>query len=211
MQHPRIFLCVNNMGDIFFTSDLHFYHENIIKYCSRPYSSVEQMNEILVRNWNETIGPDDVVYCMGDFSLAIRPVELYTHRLNGHKKLVPGNHDWCHPANKKARGDGLNKWIEFYQRHGWEVLPIHSEILIEGVNVNLCHLPYKGDPADTEYDHRYDDFRLVDDGRWLICGHVHQHWQRKNHMINVGVDVPAWNYKPVHITKIKEIILGEDT
>lgn len=192
--------------NIFFTSDLHFYHANIIEYCSRPYSSVEHMNEMLVKNWNDTVSPDDIVYCLGDFSLALRPVELYTQRLNGHKKLIPGNHDWCHPANKKARGDKLQKWIEYYESFGWEVLPIQSQLDIPGVaNVNICHLPYKGDSTDA----RYEDYRMADDGRWLICGHVHQHWQVKGRMINVGVDAPGWSYRPVHIDEIKNLILKE--
>ncbi len=189
--------------NIYFTSDPHYFHENVIKYCTRPYATVEEMNEALIRNWNETVGPEDTVYCMGDFSLALRPVEIYSSRLMGKKKLVPGNHDWCHPANKKARGDNLAKWIAHYEHHGWEVLPIQSELDIEGVaKVNLCHMPYKGDSTDG----RHEQFRLVDDGRWLICGHVHEKWQVKEKMINVGVDV--WDYKPVHIDRIKQIILG---
>lgn len=186
---------------IYFTSDPHFYHSNIIKYCNRPYSSVEEMNEALVTNWNSIVKPEDTVYCLGDFSLAIRPVELYSAQLNGTKYLVPGNHDWCHPTHSKARGAGLAKWIDFYTQHGWIVLPIQTELTIEGVGVvNLCHLPYKGDSTDA----RYAEYRLVDDGKWLICGHVHEKWKVKGKMINVGVDV--WDLHPVSIEEIKALI-----
>lgn len=189
---------------IYFTSDPHYFHNNVITYCSRPYTSVEEMNEMLVANWNAVVRPEDTVYCLGDFSLAIRPVELFSERLMGHKKLVPGNHDWCHPANKKSRGEGkLLKWIEKYESHGWDVLPIHTELEIPGVaTVNLCHMPYLGDNTDD----RYEKYKLKDDGRWLLCGHVHEKWKTKGRMINCGVDV--WDYKPVSIDEISKIILA---
>lgn len=195
---------------VFWTSDPHFWHANVIVYCKRPWwkpngdPDVEKMNEMLVMNWNKTVGPDDTVICLGDFSLAMRPVETFTPRLNGKKKLVPGNHDWCHPANKKARGDKLAKQIQIYESHGWEVLPIFSEYDIEGVaRVNLCHMPYKGDSTDE----RYQDFRLKNDGRWLICGHVHERWTKRGKMINVGVD--RHDYTPIPTSRIVEIMNTE--
>lgn len=194
------------MSSIWFTSDLHFYHNNVIRYCDRPYISVEEMNEKLIANWNNTVKPEDTIYCMGDLSLAIRPVELFSNRLIGNKKLVPGNHDWCHPANKKAKGERLSNWIKHYENFGWEILPLHSELNIEGVStVNMSHMPYKGDTTDT----RHENYRLIDDGRVLICGHVHEKWKTKvtpngTLMINVGVDV--WNYIPVSLTEITQLI-----
>lgn len=192
------------MGDIWFTSDPHYYHANIIRYCSRPYESVEEMNEALILNWNRLVRPEDEVYVLGDFSLAFRPVEVIAPRLMGKKKLVPGNHDFCHPSHKKSRNkDNLENWIKKYQVE-FEVLPIFSTMTIPGVKevVNLCHIPYDNpDPYDNR---RYDDFRLKDDGRWLLCGHVHEKWKFKDKMINVGVDV--WDYKPVHLDEIKQYI-----
>lgn len=68
---------------IYFTSDHHFWHANIIRYCNRPFNSVEKMNEILIQIWNDLVAPEDEVYYLGDFSLAARPVEIYTQKLNG--------------------------------------------------------------------------------------------------------------------------------
>ena len=51
---------------IFFTSDHHFGHTNILKFCNSPFNSIEQMNEELIKRWNEKIGPDDEVYHLGD-------------------------------------------------------------------------------------------------------------------------------------------------
>lgn len=56
---------------LFFTSDLHFGHEKIIKACRRPFSSVEEMNGKLVENWNATVGAQDEVYILGDFALRL--------------------------------------------------------------------------------------------------------------------------------------------
>ena len=52
----------------FFTSDTHFGHENIIKYCGRPFKDVEKMNERLIKNWNEVVKDTDTIFHLGDFS-----------------------------------------------------------------------------------------------------------------------------------------------
>ena len=55
-------------GDkVFFTSDTHFNHANIIKFCERPFGSIEEMNEALIANWNRVVGKDDIVFHLGDF------------------------------------------------------------------------------------------------------------------------------------------------
>ena len=51
---------------VFFTSDTHFYHGNIIRFCNRPFKDVEMMNETIIANWNNTIGQDDIVFHLGD-------------------------------------------------------------------------------------------------------------------------------------------------
>ena len=190
---------------VFFTSDLHLYHANVIRYCARPFTSVEEMNEIIVKNWNETVGPDDTVYCLGDFAMAFRPVETFTARLMGKKYLVPGNHDFCHSYHKRSRNpDQRAKWIQKYVDHGWIVLPEQTTLDIPGVaTVNLCHHPYHLTHAA---DNKYKKWRPKDDGRWLLCGHVHEKWKVVDKMINIGVD--QWGFKPVSVEQIKEIICG---
>jgi calcineurin-like phosphoesterase family protein len=58
--------------------------------------------------------------------------------------------------------------------------------------VLVCHLPYQGDSGETE---RYAKFRPVDEGMWLLHGHVHEKWRQQGRMVNVGVDV--WDFTPV--------------
>lgn len=76
---------------IFFTSDTHFGHHNIIEYCQRPFSSVEEMDESLVQKWNEVVKPKDTVFHLGD--LAFKYGMISAHKLNGKKFLILGNHD----------------------------------------------------------------------------------------------------------------------
>lgn len=82
------------MNEIFLIGDTHFGHKNIIRYCDRPFSSVEEMNEKLIQNWNKTVKQHDTIYMMGDFALCGKNkiIEI-GKRLNGRKRLILGNHD----------------------------------------------------------------------------------------------------------------------
>ena len=77
----------------YITSDLHLAHRNIIRYCSRPFSSVEEMDRTLIQNWNDTVMPDDTVYFLGDLTIKRTRFYTYLEALNGIKVLVKGNHD----------------------------------------------------------------------------------------------------------------------
>lgn len=198
------------MRDIWFTSDPHYFHFNVIRYCSRPYQDVEEMNQALVDNWNNLVKPLDTIFCLGDFSLSHRAVEVISPRLMGHKLLIPGNHDYCHSAHKKGK-KALEKWKQFYVDNGWFIQGEQIQLNLPDIGVvNVCHMPYQGDSTDE----RYQDFRMKDDGRILLCGHVHEKWKTKRTpngtlMINVGVDV--WGMSPVSLTQIKELILHEQS
>ena len=82
---------------VWFVSDIHFGHNNIISYCQRPFSSVEEMDQTLVDNWNAVVSPTDAVYCLGD--MAFHNYERIS-QLKGRKILIPGNHD--HERAKKV-------------------------------------------------------------------------------------------------------------
>ena len=81
----------------FITSDTHFFHNNIIRYCNRPYRSVVEMNEDLIAKWNNVVGPDDEIYHLGDFCFGnFAKAQSVFDRLNGKKILLRGNHDPKH-------------------------------------------------------------------------------------------------------------------
>lgn len=96
---------------IYFTSDTHFFHKNIIDYCNRPFSDVDDMTERLIDNWNAYVTPDDVIFHLGDFAFA-RPelaVDVLT-RLNGQKYLIRGNHDHRLVKDPMFR----HQWVDIY-------------------------------------------------------------------------------------------------
>lgn len=79
---------------IFFTSDLHFYHEKIIRHTHRPFHDAEEMNQALIRKWNDRISPDDDIYILGDLTLKGTDLASYClYALKGRKHLIRGNHD----------------------------------------------------------------------------------------------------------------------
>ena len=83
-----------NAEHTFFTSDTHFNHANIISFCNRPFKDVEQMNEVMIANWNHVIGKDDSVFHLGDFCLGgAAEWTKILDRLNGKIYLIMGNHD----------------------------------------------------------------------------------------------------------------------
>lgn len=82
---------------VFFTADTHLGHTNIIKYANRPFSTCEEMDETIIRNWNRKVKGTDLVYHLGDF--AFRNALNYRMRLNGRVILIRGNHDKAHRIN----------------------------------------------------------------------------------------------------------------
>ena len=81
--------------NIFFTSDTHFWHDNIIKFCNRPFNSIEEMNDTIIENWNKVVGKNDIVFHLGDFCFCgSDKFKDIIERLNGYIYLILGNHDW---------------------------------------------------------------------------------------------------------------------
>ena len=80
---------------IWFSADFHLSHKNIIKYCNRPFDSIEEMNEVIVQNFNEVVHPGDTIILAGDLCLSHRPAtaQKWLKRLNGQKIVLRGNHD----------------------------------------------------------------------------------------------------------------------
>lgn len=179
-------------------------HKNVINYCNRPYSSVEEMNEDLLQKWNLIVNQDDTVYYLGDFSLGKDAVKEFGPKFNGLKHLICGNHDWAHPVHYKNNESKRKKFEELYLENGFISVQLEMEMQIANRKVLLHHMPYKGS-GDHAENERYPEFRPINKGEWLLHGHVHTLWDLKEKMINVGCDV--WNYKPVNITTIESIIL----
>ena len=107
-------------NNIWFYSDPHFGHANIIKFCKRPFANVQEMDEALIENHNKVVKPGDRVFCLGDFSFD--PPEKYFKRLNGQQHLIMGNHDNYDEHRKLGW-----TWIKdnFDLRHNGKTIVLH--------------------------------------------------------------------------------------
>lgn len=160
----------------YFIADLHFGHSNIISLCSRPYNSVEEMDEAFINAWNSKVKKKaDTVYIVGDFAWEKADALKYVKRLNGRKVLIIGNHDkkWL------AKGD----YSEYFER----VTP-YLEITSGNVDITLCHYPM----LEWKSSRKLGSKKLG----YLIHGHIHNRYSEEYkglfvtpHALNAGVDV----------------------
>lgn len=178
------------MGNIFFTSDLHFGHQRIIDMAYRPFSSVDQMNQTIIDNINARVTDEDDLIIVGDAVMGtfLDNVHLLGE-LNGRVHLIPGNHDRVHPAYHETRE---HKRVEFRQAYEQYVKILPLQLELEQFNATVCHFPFSGDHTDEE---RYTEYRPTDRGQFLIHGHTHGMWRQNGRQIDVGVD--AWDFYPV--------------
>lgn len=210
---------------VFFTSDQHFGHANILKYCKRPFSSVEDMNTEIVARWNDVVTANDIVYVLGDFAFKPATFTYFANQLNGTKVFVKGNHDPSKFPTKLWEEPGATIFIT--PDRNW----LHEVVIsLEGQRYRLSHYPYwnprqeiddDGDPV-VSYDPDTREFTPVypeRDIRYplesgaptrggqreiLLHGHTHQVDRKRGNMINVGVD--AWNFYPVSLEQIKGLL-----
>lgn len=169
---------------LWFTSDSHFGHRNILNYCKRPYKNLDDMREGLIRQWNLTVKPFDTVYHLGDFSFNKKWSAEIVPRLNGRKILITGNHDECF-AHTGRSPSKIQKLRDKYFEHGWS--EIHKQTTLQlndGRFVYLNHFP-----ESLNEDIRYPEHRPVFVGLPIIHGHLHGHYFKKGNCIDVGYDV----------------------
>lgn len=175
---------------IYFTSDLHFGHKNVIRFDNRPFTSVEEMDQTLIERWNKKVTNDDVVYVLGDISWHNdqKTCEIFS-QLHGKKILIRGNHDRVHGKVKDC----------------FEEICFYKEIVLpDKTHIVLCHYPIV-----FFNRHHY--------GAYMLYGHVHnshewnmtenykfelQQLDIKCNMFNVGCMVR--NYEPVTLDEILE-------
>ena len=157
---------------IWLTSDLHFNHVNILKYepVSRPYETLEEMNEVIIKNWNDRVKPEDTVYVLGDMVMGqLDAGRECLMRLNGKIVLIRGNHD-------------SPKRIEMYKEMGIEVHDIYY-LPYKGRYFILCHFPI----ASEEFIKMVikDNSEVVN-----LYGHVHSNAPKGyvNGTYHVGLD-----------------------
>ena len=176
---------------VFFTSDTHFGHSNIIKYCQRPFNSAEHMDEVLISNWNEVVSPKDIVFHLGDFCFGSDKEWIkILQRLNGTKYLILGNHDLKKIANS-------NQIKDYFAD-----INMQMRVVVDKQKMLLNHYPF------LCFEGGYQNV-------WQLFGHVHSSKhstgldkERLVHLFptqyDVGVDNN--NYRPVSFSQVSQII-----
>ncbi|MCL2660162.1 MAG: metallophosphoesterase [Acidobacteriaceae bacterium] len=167
------------MHDVWFTSDFHFGHFNIIRYCKRPFGSIEEMDDALAEGVNSCVKPDDVLYYLGDFCLGeATKITAYRKRLACKTiHFIEGNHD---RAARKLR----NLFAS------WEVL---SQINVAGQRIVLCHYAMRVWPHHVQ-------------GAWHLYGHSHGNLPDDAQALSLDVGVDGHNYRPWHFEEIQTLM-----
>lgn len=179
----------------YFTSDWHIGHKNIRHLGERPFSDDVAMQNAIFDNYNAVVNDDDLVYFVGDIFWQYQLAPSILSSLKGTKILILGNHD------KGFKEKGRDKYLHFYKDAGF--YKVYTNVCIPGPKgryITVNHFPYRIEGIQQ----RYYDYRLENQGDWLIHGHIHQNGFVRNRQINVSVEV--WDYKPVSITTIGDII-----
>jgi calcineurin-like phosphoesterase family protein len=183
---------------VFFTSDLHFNHRNIIEYTNRPWRDragnpdVESMNQALVNNWNSVIRDEDKVFILGDLAMGgpnqAERVARYLDRMRGEKYLIPGNHD-SYVLNPPV-SDYLN------------ILPPLFEIKVSDPDapknrqyIVMCHYAMKV-------------WNRSHHGAWHLYGHSHHTMPPDYNIkaIDVGIDGKGYDYRPLSYDQVKNLM-----
>ncbi len=201
---------------MFFTSDLHLGHVRALEIMPhRPWSTVDEMNEALIDRHNFLVGSEDTIVYLGDLIMGKKSenVPKFLPRLNGHKVLVCGNHDFL-PSEQKP--EKLKELEELYLANGIEQIVYGCTKLSmlthdsRHSNINLCHFPPAStvDGRESEYDQRYTHLRpTLEDGEYLLHGHTHS---RMHHtaprMLHVGVDAEEWGFMPVSLHTVCQLL-----
>lgn len=168
---------------VFFTSDTHFGHENIIRFCNRPYSDTDTMNEALIASWNARVKPTDTVFIVGDMFYRCRDVELILKKLRGRKRLIIGNHD--------------SSWMSEIDLGKYFVSVSNMLETSDGKHaLTLCHYPM----LSWRHEHR----------AYMVHGHIHNDTTLdyfpllavKEHILNAGTDING--YQPVTFDEMLE-------
>ncbi len=179
-----------NKKDFFVTSDIHFFHANIIKYSNRPCLNVDDMNEKIIENWNRKIPKNGKVFIIGDLAMGGKRCSSqlleFLDRMNGQKFLIPGNHD-----NYIFDIPGISERITS--------LPQLVEVKIEDANqkIVMCHYALKV----------WDGSHY---GKWMLHGHSHGSLPRDYSIksIDVGIDCPWTNFSPLSYDDV-ELLMSE--
>ena len=180
---------------LWFTSDSHFSHVNIIKYCNRPFANAGEMDQCMVDRWNECVKPSDHIYHLGDVTM-MRPkyVKHILEQLNGHKRLIRGNHDIYRTKEYIEAG--------FEEIYGVRVID----------NLLMTHIPVHPDSLGrfdaNVHGHIHDRPNFAPVKRFKgVNGVLDETRPYLVPYVNICVEVT--DYRPITLEEIKQRVRGE--
>tara|TARA_R110000782_G_scaffold15939_2_gene46093 strand:- start:3999 stop:4637 length:639 start_codon:yes stop_codon:yes gene_type:complete len=188
--------------NIYFTSDFHLFHKNVLKFDNRPFENVEEMHGEIEKKWNETVTNDDIVIYLGDLSFARREetkfVDEMLYRLNGKIHFVMGNHDKIEEIRKLPRFESVQDYLELRVTHNVDSeLHIGSKVKIETL---FCIMHYPIYSWNKKHH-----------GSYMVHGHCHMglsesEHHSKNRIIDVGC--MGYEYTPISYKEVIEKLKG---
>lgn len=192
-------------SNIFFTSDLHIGHRNVIEFDKRPFRDLDHMHETLIANYNASVKHEDTCFFLGDIALGrSSDVEMVIAKLQGTKVLILGNHD---------KGSSAMK------RMGFDVILNTASLVIAGRIVTLSHCPLRGVYRESveamkgaqpgEHWHgelRHSKYSLEDFGQFHLHGHTHKGPEERILGRQWDVGVRANSFRPVSISQVEKWI-----
>lgn len=178
-----------DLNNTFVTADQHFGHANIIRFCNRPFESVEEMDQTMIGNWNKIVGPKDTIFHLGDFTLGDWSMAYeYLKQLNGNIKFLrnPWHHDkrWLPEDDKMIMALG-NNTVTFLPP--MVILEIPEKYYGHPLAITLCHYPL------AVWD------RILY-GAWMLHGHSHGNYKGEGFILDVGVD--CMNFYPISLGNV---------
>jgi calcineurin-like phosphoesterase family protein len=212
---------MSRLPRVFFTADNLFGCEATAE--TRGFPSVERMNGEMIERWNDVVGPDDLVWVLGDFhGIASPPQRALTQSLNGAKNLVAGPLDRTFPPTS-LDDKRLRARIAAYRDIGFRsvvtgaammrrtgrplVLPLRARADNPPLPVIVSHFPYDLTPTEEGHQDRFPAWRpkrpRTGPAPWLVHGH-NADWVVNERQINVGTD--AWGFEPVGAETVLALI-----
>jgi calcineurin-like phosphoesterase family protein len=200
------------MSSIYITSDTHFRHANIIKFCKRApfydpndfdengqwktknlkYTKSDTMTSVGISNWNSVVKPDDIVYHLGDLCWGKTDQVLdILRRLNGEIRFIWGNHD----DNLKQVAGIIDLYSDL--RNRIKFLGDYAKINVEGQIIILSHYAMRV----WDQSHR---------GAWMLYGHSHGSLDDDKNALSFDVGYDCHNLFPISFERIKEIMAKKD-
>lgn len=185
--------------NIFFTSDYHIGHNNVIRFDNRPFENLHEMHEVMIEKWNSVVNDDSIIFYLGDYIYKgdVATAKWFSSQIKGRVHFLMGNHD------RYKNITSLKRFEKIYGDDttlGGATIQVRDQDCKDGwQSIVMCHYPI----LSWNKQHH---------SSWHIHGHCHQNlynnpnmkWFYDNKVIDAGCN--GWDYTPISYQKVKEVM-----